>query len=154
MDRSRLNEGMVLAARTILVVDPDKEVGALVDVILGEEGYRVTDVDSLDEARRLLSESHFDLIITEAFGQKDVIDFDPSFLSELRLSAGYTPIVLFSSYVCDSSVGSHDFGLAEAVPKPFDVDTLITKVNNVLRESESTSGCVDVSSDRAQQKRE
>ncbi len=121
-----------MAANTILVVDPDPDLTKLLAYILEEEGHKVTSAQSLTQAVDLLSKTRFDLIVTEAFGQTEVFSFDPSFLAELSSLAGGTPIILFSTYAADNAIRPGDFGLAEIVPKPFDIDKLVAKVALLL----------------------
>jgi len=126
--------------RHILLVEPDPAFASLLTIILQEEGgHKVTTVPSPAEAAQLLSESRFDLVITEAFDQRDPFDFDPAFLSPLRAAGGDVPIILFSTYVQDSALRSGHFGLADAVPKPFDIDDLLRKVNRSLRPAPNIS---------------
>lgn len=122
-----------MAAKKILVVDPDPALAALVTRILEEEGYEVTTVESLEEAIALLTRSTFDLIITEAFDQSDQFDFDPSFLAKLKQVAPAPPIILSSTYPSTDLLHAGDFGLAEVVPKPFDLDDLLQKVSRLKR---------------------
>ncbi|MCL5960390.1 MAG: response regulator [Chloroflexi bacterium] len=120
--------------KKILVVDADKEIGDLVRFVLSEEGYQVFTCRSLSEAARLLSTSHFDVIITEAFAQKDVFKFDPTYLSAFRDVAPTVPIILFSSYCDQSYPVPEQYGLAGSVRKLSDLFELIRKVETVLAE--------------------
>ncbi len=119
---------MAEATKTVLAVDSDQLVGDLLAIILEAEGYQVTAVWSLKEARALLSHCHFDLIITEAFDQKHTFTFDPNFVQELRPLAGTTPIILLSTYVAYDTFDPGEYGLAAVLPKPFDVDDLLQEV--------------------------
>ncbi len=121
-----------MAKKSILIVDPDAVLSALLEDILGEEGYRVRSIRSLDEAVALLAEHHFDLVITEAYLQRGRLDFDPAFLPGLKAAAGDTPLVLLSTYTSTSTIHVGDFGLAQVVPKPFDIDDLLNKVARAL----------------------
>lgn len=121
-----------MSTKTILVVDPDTTVGTLIASILQEEKLKVTIAQSLEEASRLLSTSCFDLIITEAFNQKNQFDFDPSFLSEITSPECNAPILLCSTYASFGMPMPVDSGLSDVLPKPFDLDDLLNKVNRLL----------------------
>ena len=121
-----------MATKAILVVDPDRFSLALSTQILELEGYEVSTAQSLAEATVLLSKSRFDLIITEALCQSKPLDFDPSFLTKIRALVGNTSIILLSTYASAGTVRPGTFGLADVVPKPFDIDDLVRKVNRVL----------------------
>ncbi|MDA8188240.1 MAG: response regulator [Dehalococcoidales bacterium] len=123
---------MAEPTKTILAVDSDQGVGDLLAIILEGEGYEVAAAPSLEEAKALLVNSHFDLIITEAFDQSHIFTFDRNFVQELRSSAGTTPIILLSTYVAYDTFDPGEYGLAAVVPKPFDVDDLLQKVRKLL----------------------
>lgn len=123
---------MAEATKTVLVVDRDQLIGDFLVFILEAEGYVVTPVRSLEEARASLANSHFDLIITEAFDQKRTFTFDPTFLQELRPLAGSTPIILLSTYAAYDTFDPGQYGLAAVVAKPFDLDILLQKVRKLL----------------------
>ena len=127
-----------MATRAILVIEPDEHNAKLLDAVLVEEGYEVTNVRSLEEAIVLLSDrpsralGRFDLIITEAFNQSDYYRFDPAFLADLKSVAGDTPIVLSSVYPSTERLRAGAFGLAEVVRKPFTIEELLEKVHRLL----------------------
>lgn len=130
-----------MATESILIVEPDAEVAALLTLILEEEGYQTTAVGSLDEAKRMLAQGHFDLVITEALGQSDDLDVDPAFLKEFRSADavnGNVPVILCSaSFVHPRRVRT--IGLADVVAKPFQVEDLLQKVQALLREAGTRS---------------
>ncbi len=125
-----------MSVKTILVIEPDKAIGDLLAFFLKDQGYDVVTVESLEEGKHLLSHTRFDLIITEAFDQTHRYDLDPAFLVALKPQAGKSPIILLSTYVATNSVRPGDHGLADVIPKPFDVDVLLRKVNKAVRSRE------------------
>lgn len=130
-----------MATRRVLVVDPDVDISNLAVLILEEEGYQVTTCLSLSEAAELLSKSHFDLVITEAFNQKHPFDFDPTYLTTIMQAAPSTPVILFSVYADIGFPHPGRFGLADVVPKvQFDIHDLARKVRRVLEEEEKSHG--------------
>lgn len=127
-----------MATKTILVVDQDLDFDRLLTILLEEEGYKVTVTESLADAAALLRDSRFDLIISEAFNQDSKLDFDPSFLEQIRSQAGDTPIVLVSTYV-EVGLRPVDFGLVAASPKPIDLNELLDEVRKSLDEARQTT---------------
>ena len=121
----------MVAVRQILVIDPDEKMSELFVQLFELEGYGVTAVESLAEAMARLSESRFDLIITEALDQQDPFNFDPAFLTRLRSTAN-TPIILCSTAPSCDYLRASDFGLAAVVPKPFDIDRLLGNMRQAL----------------------
>lgn len=134
---------MAEATKTILAVDHDHLVGDFLAMLLEPEGYEVTAVWSLEEAKALLANSHFDLITTEAFDQQHTFTFDPTFVHGLRPLAGTTPIILLSTYAACDTFDSVEYGLAAVFPKPCDVDALLQRVRELLDGSKSGAGNVD-----------
>ncbi|MBI4320092.1 MAG: hypothetical protein HY675_16495 [Chloroflexi bacterium] len=121
-----------MSGESVLILDPDRAMAELSALVLGEEGYKTRITESREEAIRLLSSSHFDLIISEAFDQDDVFTFDPTFLQDLRSMSDGIPILLCSIYPSVASVRAGQFGLAEVVPKPYDIDSFLAKVRKAL----------------------
>ena len=117
--------------KSVLIVEPDEALGALLEIILEEEGYATQIAHDLEEASSILPHTHFDAIITEAFDQGRLFSFDPGFLARLRASAGHTPIILCSTDTYALGVHAGDFGLAEVICKPLDVDDLPKQVQRV-----------------------
>lgn len=128
-----------MASESILVVDPDRGIRDLMTVLFTEEGYVVTTAQSLREALRLLSNSNFDLIVTEALGKSRMFFIDPGFISELRSVGGDVPIILVSIYAYEDWPRPVDFGLAAVVPKPFEIDQLLRIVGRALRKPGANS---------------
>lgn len=125
-------EGVALAK--ILVIDPDREILEIVKVLLSEEGFDVATAADLAEADGLLQQERFDLILTEAFEQEDYLTFDAKFLETLYQAASDTPVILFSVFPSVDQVRPEKYGLAGVVPKPFDVDKLLAKIEKALRD--------------------
>jgi DNA-binding response OmpR family regulator len=124
--------------KSILLVDPDEVLSNLVVDILTEEGYHVTAAYTLPEAMALLSSNgraRFDLVITEAFEQPMRFEFDPCFLAKLLPAAGTIPVALFSTYSSIDTIRAGDFGLADLLPKPFDLEDLVARVARMMEDS-------------------
>lgn len=126
---------MEMLTRTILVLDPDAAVGALIKTIIEEnhgEHYRILTARSLAEAAKMLGGGELDLIVTEALDQHSLFEFDDTFLVKLRSQWLKTPIVLCSSYPSVESIRPGEYDLAEVVIKPFAVEELEKKVDRAL----------------------
>lgn len=117
--------------RSVLIIEPDEALAALLELVLKEEGYVITLADGLDQAETILGHSHFDAILTEAFDQHTLFHFDERFLQRLRAAASDIPIVLCSTDTYALGLRPGDFGLAEVICKPLDVDELPKKIKKV-----------------------
>lgn len=122
----------MVSIKAILVIEPDEGVGEMLADILREEGYAVTVAETLQVGFTLLSDFHFDLVIAEAFGQRDLFRFDPAFLAKLELPGNAIPIILCSIYPSTDNLRAGDFGLADILHKPFEIVDLLDKVSRHL----------------------
>ena len=117
----------------VLVIDPDREVLEIVEVLLNEEGFDVVMTTTLGDASGLLQQERFDLILTEVFEQEDYLTFDPRFLESLQTAAPGIPIMIFSVFPSIDQVRAERYGLAGVVAKPFDIDNLLTTIEKALK---------------------
>ncbi len=118
--------------KRILIIEPDEALAALLEMILQEEGYAVNVCYNLAAARLLLCHTRFDAIISEAFNQDELFSFNPGFLNDLWHAAGGTPIMLCSTDSYALGLHAGDFGLADIVFKPLDVDDLPRRVKRMI----------------------
>lgn len=124
----------------ILTVEDDATISALVRDVLGDEGYRITAVATVDAAEEALAETVFDLVLTDYFGSHP---YDPRadrwiVLERVCALAGDTPVVLFSAHTPGTFEGYQVHGIDDLLQKPFDVADLIAVVNrNVAGDCES-----------------
>lgn len=113
----------------ILIVDDTEAIRRLLTVLLEDDGYVVTTASVRAEAELLLSESNFDLVITDAFSK----DGDSALheTAGLLAAAGETPVALFSAHRIDpeSVIAA---GFADMLPKPFDIDELTQRIRGLL----------------------
>lgn len=121
-----------MSEKSVLVIDPEQEIIDLLALILEDQGIRVVGALSMEEGLRTLRKSRFDAIITEAFDQPDRFDFEAAFLARLMPAAPGTPIILVSVYAATASLRAGDYGLAQVVAKPFEVDALVEKVRKAV----------------------
>ncbi|MCL5962387.1 MAG: response regulator [Chloroflexi bacterium] len=121
-----------MATKSILVVEPDEAISSLIALVLEEEDYDITAVDSLTEASQLLREAHFDLVITEAFDQADPYSFDSSFIERIKDTDYTTPIILVSKLPSVDYLPAEQYGLSAVLSKPFEIEDLLAKVRAAL----------------------
>lgn len=132
---------MAMLTKTILVLEPDAAVGALVKTIIEEthgEHYQILTARSFAEAAKLLSGVQLDLIVTEALDQRSLFDFDAGFLARMRTLWQDAPIILCSSYPSVESIRPGAYDLAGVVVKPFTVEELEEKVDRALTTTNHT----------------
>ncbi len=110
----------------MLVINPDRASANALAQILEFEGFNVTTVRTLDEARKQIRDAQFDLIITEALDQKSIYAFDPTFIEGLKSVAGETSILLGSINPSTDCLLEEDYGIAGNASGLYGMHNLIT----------------------------
>ncbi len=114
----------------ILAVDDDAMVCNVYKMIFGDEGYDLTVVESGRQAKEMLAEKRFDLVIAD-FNMPDLDGFKLlQFVRDRRLK---TRFILVSAYTTKGMELSFQKLRAEAViHKPFNVSDMLAKVREVM----------------------
>ena len=115
----------------ILVVDDEKSMREFLEIMLGEEGYQVTTVDSGEQACRVLDKKKFDLIITD-IKMKDIDG-----IGVLKKAKSVNPeamVVLISAFAtAETAVEAMREGAYDYIPKPFKVEEFKKIVSEALQ---------------------
>ncbi len=118
---------------TVLVIDDDRAILALMRRALRGEGYGVETAATLDEARPPLAARRCSLVLADTPRATDRAD--PAFwagLAAIRDAAGDTPVAIFSAHSPDAFDGYAARGFAGVVAKPFDLDALLASVETLI----------------------
>ena len=123
----------------VLVVDDEADIGALIDEILTEEGYRVTVAANAAEARSAREQHKFDLILL------DIWMPDTDGISLLREWSDRgdlgCPVVMMSGHgTVDTAMEATRLGALDFVEKPLSLAKLLRTVERALDVSRKTSG--------------
>lgn len=116
----------------ILIVDDEPNIAYALAMLLTDEGYEVHTARNGAEALSLLEREPVDLILSDVM--MPVID-GHKLVEELRKRGDRTPIMLMSA-------AAHAVRVVPGIPflpKPFDIDELLTSVEQVL-ENHSAAG--------------
>lgn len=113
MSRTRSRE-----SAHILVVDDELSMCELLEILLSEEGYRVTSSRTGRKALSLLKENRFDCIICDIrLGDLTGIDV----LKAAKETDDKVPVIIISAYTTtELAVEAMNCGAYDFVPKPFD----------------------------------
>jgi CheY-like chemotaxis protein len=85
----------------ILIVDDEVEIRDLLGLFLTSQGYRVTALESADEALRLVHSDRPDLIISDLqLEESDGL----AMIEKLRVSLPDTPVILLTGVLFDAQV--------------------------------------------------
>src|SRR5574338_204911 len=137
----------MLPMTAILFVEDDDTISMGVQYSLTQDGFQVSLAYRLEEARDLLKQQPFDLVLLD-LGLPDGSGYE--LCKEIR-AAGDTPIIILSARDEESSVVlGLDLGADDYITKPFRLRELISRMNAVLRRrvpveaSDRTLTCGDV----------
>lgn len=115
----------------ILVVDDDTRLRRLLKKYLTENGFRVLEAPSADEARELIQTIQFDLIVMDVMmpgtNGQDMV-------RELRTEHNKTPVLMLTAMGdVDDRISGLEAGADDYLTKPFEPRELILRINSILR---------------------
>ena len=121
----------------ILVVDDDSGIGEMLKTLLEFYDYQVTVTENPDAAEELIQEHDVDLVLLDMLisgvNGTDVC-------RRLRHDEQVSEVpVLMMSALHDAGVKCKSAGANDFIAKPFEMEDLISKINEVLESSQRTS---------------
>jgi two-component system OmpR family response regulator len=121
----------------ILVVDDQKEICDVVQEYLTGEGYRVSTANDGNGMRRVLGQSHVDLVILDLMlpGEDGL-----TLARGLRDESGIGIIILTGRGETVDRIIGLEMGADDYLPKPFHLRELLARVKSVLRRVQSRTG--------------
>jgi len=121
----------------ILVVDDQKEIFDVVQEYLTGEGYRVSTANDGNGMRRVLSQSHVDLVILDLMlpGEDGL-----TLARVLSDESGIGIIILTGRGETVDRIIGLEMGADDYLPKPFHLRELLARVKSVLRRVQSRTG--------------
>jgi CheY-like chemotaxis protein len=124
---------VVARARTVLVVEDDEDTRLVLGECLRGEGYRVVEAAEADAALAALAVEDVDAILSDAALTGTWDSLTPWRVPALlRKAAPSTPIVVCSAHAPRIFAEYATRGFDGFVPKPFDIETLLTTVERCL----------------------
>ena len=128
-------------ARHLLVVDDDNRIRDLLKEYLARAGFRVTAAGDAARARRLMELLDFDLVVLDVMMPgEDGLSFTRS-LRDRSGEAGRTPVLMLTARgeagdrIAGLSAGADDY-----LPKPFEPQELLLRIESILRRSGGRAG--------------
>jgi DNA-binding response OmpR family regulator len=121
-------------AYSILVVDDEENMLALLDRVLGKEGYHIACANSAQVAMRLAREHSFQLAIVDVFmPELDGIDM----LRKLKAMDGDMPVVMMSAFPSwEKEEAARQLGCDDYLFKPLDMKHLKALIKRKVRQLE------------------
>jgi len=116
----------------LLVIDDDTRLRTLLGRFLGENGFDVELAKDTDEARGLMLNTKFDLLIVDVMMPKED---GVSFTAELRQDSSLPIIMLTARGDSDDRIKGLEAGADDYLPKPFEPKELLLRINNIIKRS-------------------
>lgn len=138
-----LKRKLLTGAQTVLLVDPDPEQSAILDLQLTSRGFRVRCAHSMEAALKIIAEHTPSIIVSEV-----ALDAQDGFELKRHLNkneaAQSIPFVFFSSRTASADVQTgFSLGAQDYLVKPSSVDIVAAKIKKILDDrSGATSGGV------------
>jgi len=115
----------------ILVIDDDKALCELLDEDLRRRGYRVDTALRVEQARQLLHQEEFDIVLTD-LNMPGTSGID--FCAELHGNRPDLPVVIMTAFgSLETAIGALRAGAYDFVTKPVDLDLLHLTLNRALQ---------------------
>jgi two-component system cell cycle sensor histidine kinase/response regulator CckA len=116
--------------QTILVVDDEDDIRAVVRQMLTADGYTVLDAEDPNQALRLAGQQHVDLLLTDVVMP---LMRGTELAQRLLAVVPSAKVLLMSAYkVAEIAASGHPF-----LTKPFTPDVLLDRVREILRDEPS-----------------
>ena len=114
----------------ILVVDDDDRLRDLLKRYLRERGFLVSSADGAETARCFLKQYQINLLIVDVMMPNES---GIEFLQKLRQESDVPAILLTAMGETADRIVGLEAGADDYLPKPFDPQELVLRVNNILR---------------------
>ena len=132
-----------MSERHLLVVDDDDRILSLLKEYLTRAGFRVTGAPDAAGARRMLSVLDFDLMILDVMMPgEDGLALTRSIRGEDGPKA-HTPILMLTARgLAEDRIEGLTTGVDDYLPKPFDPQELLLRIEAILRRTGGRKGRV------------
>ena len=114
----------------LLVIDDDTRLRALLGRFLDENGFHVLLAKDVVEARKLMQETTFDLLIVDVMMPNEN---GVEFTATLRQSSRIPVIMLTARGEFDDRIKGLEAGADDYLQKPFEPKELLLRINSILK---------------------
>ena len=114
----------------ILVIDDDQRLRLLLKQFLEKNGFRVSDAEDTDKAKKIMKSLIFDLLVIDIMmpGQNGI-----EFLKEIRLKNSVPALMLSAMSAPEDRLDGLEFGADDYMTKPFEPRELLLRIQNILK---------------------
>ncbi|MFD2147090.1 response regulator [Mucilaginibacter antarcticus] len=121
--------------RKILIIEDDQDILKVLETVLNFNSFEVMGLDRTDDIIQSVDMYKPDLILTDyllsGMNGGKICQFIKSNEKTCHL-----PVVLISAYH-ELVISLGNFGFDAFIPKPFDINKLVSTINNLLRQKQS-----------------
>ena len=121
----------------ILVIDDDTRLRTLLGRFLDENGFNISLAKDTAEARKLLQETMFDLLIVDVMMPNET---GIEFTDFIRKSSRVPIIMLTARGEPDDRIKGLEVGADDYLQKPFEPKELLLRINNILKRVSGSVG--------------
>ncbi len=115
----------------ILIIDDDTRIRSLLKKFLSEQGYRTSSAGNAVQAREKLKTLEFDLLVLDVMMAGET---GMELTQSLRKASNSVPILLLTALAdVDHRIKGLQSGADDYLPKPFEPQELLLRINNILR---------------------
>jgi two-component system nitrogen regulation response regulator GlnG len=126
---------MMTAVKTILVADDDASICTVLSQALKRGGYDVATTDNGATLYQWITEGKGDLVITDVMmPAENGLDLIPKIH---RRRPDMKVVVMSAQNALTTAIAASEKGALDFLPKPFDIDHLLTIVGNAFRENKA-----------------
>ena len=114
----------------ILIIDDDQKIRLLLKKFLENNGFRVSDAENADQAKKIMENLVFDLLVIDIMmpGQNGL-----DFLKEIRQTNSIPTLMLTAMSSPEDRLDGLEYGADEYMTKPFEPRELLLRIQNVLK---------------------
>lgn len=114
----------------ILIIDDDQKIRLLLKKFLDNNGFRVSDAENTQQAKKTMETLIFDLLVIDIMmpGQNGL-----EFLKEVRQTNAIPTLMLTAMSNPEDRLDGLEYGADDYMTKPFEPRELLLRIQNILR---------------------
>jgi len=114
----------------ILIIDDDQKIRLLLKQFLENNGFRVSDAENTQQAKKIMETLIFDLLVVDIMmpGQNGL-----EFLKEIRLVNSIPTLMLTAMSNPEDRLDGLEYGADDYMTKPFEPRELLLRIQNIFK---------------------
>ena len=114
----------------ILIIDDDQKIRLLLKKFLENNGFRVSDAENTQQAKKIMETLIFDLLVIDIMmpGQNGL-----DFLKEIRQTNSIPTLMLTAMSNPEDRLDGLEFGADDYMTKPFEPRELLLRIQNIMK---------------------